>query len=215
MYAPPIAPDPSSRRAATVLVVDDDPRVARTVQRMLIAAGYHAPATVTDPSGLESALATTRPDLVLLDIDLGRGAPTGIELTARLPVNLPFVFMSAHADDQTLARAGERLPAGFVVKPFERLQLIAAVDIALATSRRASDRPLPVHDLPELAALTAREREVVALLMDNKRARAIARTLFLSEHTVRNHLRNIFVKLEVRSQQALLDLVSAATAKRR
>ncbi len=54
-------------------------------------------------------------------------------------------------------------------------------------------------------SLTRRERDVLALLLDGRRVASIARTLYLSEHTVRNHLKAIFRKLGAHSQTELLD----------
>jgi len=59
--------------------------------------------------------------------------------------------------------------------------------------------------MPELARLTRREREVLAMLLDGRRVASISRSLYLSEHTVRNHLKAIFRKLGTHSQTELLD----------
>jgi DNA-binding CsgD family transcriptional regulator len=59
--------------------------------------------------------------------------------------------------------------------------------------------------LQALGQLSAREREVLGLLLANYRTRSIARTLFISPHTVRNHLKAIFDKLGVHSQIELLE----------
>jgi DNA-binding CsgD family transcriptional regulator len=64
--------------------------------------------------------------------------------------------------------------------------------------------------VPGLSRLTTRELEIVTRLLDGERPPAIAETLFLSQSTVRNHLASVFAKLEVNSQQQLLDLFRAA-----
>jgi DNA-binding CsgD family transcriptional regulator len=59
----------------------------------------------------------------------------------------------------------------------------------------------------ELADLSVREREVVALLMAGERAPAIAKQLHISPHTVRNHLKSVFRKLGVGSQSELIQRI--------
>ncbi|MGA8295775.1 MAG: helix-turn-helix transcriptional regulator [Acidimicrobiales bacterium] len=72
-------------------------------------------------------------------------------------------------------------------------------------SQMRSD-PTPGFDLTsDVETLTRREREVLALLLDGRRVASISRTLYLSEHTVRNHLKAIFRKLDTHSQTELLD----------
>lgn len=189
-----------------ILVVDDDPSVAGMLRSALASAGHSVPEIVGRPEDLERALERVDPDLVLMDIDLGQGA-SGIDVAARIAPDVPVVFVSAHADPATLALAGARRPAGFVVKPFDAIQLRAAVEMALA--RGGSTVPPPASSLPPvegLGTLSAREREVLEQLLGHRRAPAIAKALFISQHTVRNHLKSIFAKLNVSSQQELLDL---------
>src|SRR5579862_8461784 len=71
-------------RMETVLVVDDEKRVAQSIQRTLTRQGYSVPEYVTRAADFDGALARVNPDLVLLDIDLSLGA-SGIELATRLP----------------------------------------------------------------------------------------------------------------------------------
>jgi DNA-binding NarL/FixJ family response regulator len=184
--------------------VDDDPTVAGALRAVLLAAGYAVPPVVHRAQEVPQALVDHAPSLVLMDIDLGE-AESGIDVAARMPAEIPVVFVSAHADPATLERARKRRPAGFVVKPFDALQLRAAVEMALERAPESASRPAGLPDFPELATLSARERQVLEQLLGHKRAPAIAKALFISQHTVRNHLKNIFAKLNVGSQQELLD----------
>jgi DNA-binding CsgD family transcriptional regulator len=70
---------------------------------------------------------------------------------------------------------------------------------------RLSDSPMHFEPVRWPDSLTRRERDVLALLLDGRRVSSIARTLYLSEHTVRNHLKAIFRKLGAHSQTELLD----------
>ncbi len=201
-----VGADSRDNTGATILVIDDEAAVGRVLQRTLEREGYRVPETVTRPEQLAGALDRVRPELVLLDINLGEGG-SGLELATRLPAGLPVVFCSAHSDRETLERAGALFPGGFVVKPIDRRQLAATLAMALASRR---PKPAVQADPPGLASLSAREREIVQQLLSHKRAPAIASSLFISQHTVRNHLKKIFAKLNVRSQQELLDVLTRA-----
>lgn len=81
-----------------------------------------------------------------------------------------------------------------------------------AASRRL--RGVSEPDVPGLSRLTTRERQIVSRLIDGHRPPGIARALFLSQSTVRNHLASVFRKLGVTSQEGLLELFRAAAAGR-
>lgn len=187
-------------RNAIILIVDDDVMLGTTIKRRLEAEGYRVPEVISRAQDFDAALARVNPDLVLLDIDLGDGK--GTELAKRIPPQTPFVFVSGHTDDSTLDEASARRPSGFVVKPFEPPQLLAAIEVAIVSAR--SKAPAVAPKLME--TLSAREREVLDQLLAHRRPPAIAKALFISQHTVRNHLKSIFAKLGVQSQQELLNL---------
>lgn len=224
-----------------VLVVDDEWIVAVDVQRTLRRNGYVVDEVVTAAPKALSVFDRVRPDLVLLDIDLG--APLdGLDIAARLRERsaVPIVFLSAHCDPPTLRRAMGTSPHGFVVKPFTEAQLLTAVQLALhqpensnqpATAaqqtleRIASLLSESGHMLagvpggarrPEVdAVLSTREREILDSLLSHQRVPGIARTLGISEHTVRNHLKSIYAKLGVHSQEELLDYVVRSSGRGR
>ncbi len=117
---------------SSVLVVEDDRVVSRDIQNLLRRAGYVVlGSAVTGEEAVALAL-ELKPDAILMDIRL-EGAMDGIEaakaITRQRPT--PVVFLTAYADDETLRRAGESEPFGYLIKPFEETQLKAAIEIAL------------------------------------------------------------------------------------
>jgi DNA-binding NarL/FixJ family response regulator len=90
-------------------------------------------------------------------------------------------------------------------------------ELSLATGQEAAEGKGPVRSgIGEaVASLSAREREVLRLFLSNYRVASIARTLFISPHTVRNHLKAIFRKFGVRSQVELLDVLRNGPAEDR
>jgi DNA-binding NarL/FixJ family response regulator len=142
------------------------------------------------------------------------------------------VFTSAHTDDATVARVKSVGASGFVVKPFSQSQIRVAIALALATRAAPPERvaahvekarqalaelaqvmgapttqeiAIRLRRDPRLAALSERENAVLQGLVEHRRVPAIAEHLGISAHTVRNHLKAVFAKFRVSSQQELLD----------
>lgn len=234
---------------ASILIVEDEWVVARDMQRCLEDAGYRVTGTASSREDALQQVEAAEPDLVLIDIVLGR--EDGIELAAELQErNVPFVYVTAHTDPETLARAKQTGPLGYVVKPFDDRQLRSTIELALHASeqrRKESETgelphvararvaalehgmqriadlvkelglvtPESGHHRPEveaiLAQLSSRERQIVELLLASRRVPGIAATLGISPHTVRNHLKAVFRKLGVHSQEELLELLRHAS----
>jgi len=124
--------DPSGAQPARILVVEDERIVARDLASALTELGYCVPETVATGEDAISRVRDLRPDLVLMDIRLP-GTVDGIRAAAsvRDELNIPVIFLSAHSDDETLRRAMQTGPVGYLVKPFSAPQLRCAVEIAL------------------------------------------------------------------------------------
>jgi len=149
------------REARHILVVEDEAVVAMELQRTLRHMGYEVPATAA--SGDEAVqLASERcPDLVLMDIRIA-GARDGIETAATLRerFGLPVVFLTAYADDETLARAKRTEPLGYLVKPVRDDELRSAIEVALY--RKEMENRLRVREHWFSATLQAIGDAVVA-----------------------------------------------------
>ncbi len=116
---------------ARILIVEDERIVARDIQATLRRLGYDVPAIASSyETALEKA-AELRPQLVLQDINIG-GTHDGIEtaLQLRAQFDIPVIFLTAYSDDETLSRAKTALPYGFLLKPFEERELVAAIEMA-------------------------------------------------------------------------------------
>lgn len=127
-----LASDASGVTPARILVVEDERIVARDLAGALTEMGYEVPATVaTGELAIEHAR-DLRPDLVLMDIRLP-GPIDGIQAASavREAHDIPVIFLTAHSDDETLRRAMQTEPVGYLVKPFFPPQLRCAIEIAL------------------------------------------------------------------------------------
>jgi PAS domain S-box-containing protein len=115
-----------------ILVVEDESIVALDVSYKLEEMGYPVCGSVASGEEAISEVARARPDLVLMDIKL-KGTMDGIQAVERIRARFdtPVVYLTAHADKLTVARAKETGPLGYVLKPFEIADLRPAIEIAL------------------------------------------------------------------------------------
>lgn len=222
-------------RPGRVLIVEDELVVLRDMRHMLTAAGYAVAAAASSGRAAAEWLARQTPDLALIDISLPEGPMAGLELAESLaPRRVPVLFVTAHSDGRVIARAKAAGPAGYLVKPFTRQQLVTAVSFALdrasavrpsgvaatiasiderldrLTAMLTPDAPAPMDlgaRVDAVPHLSARERDVLRLLVANRRVPQIAERLFISQHTVRSHLKAMFRKLDVRNQAELISRV--------
>ncbi len=122
------------------------------------------------------------------------------------------VLLHSNDDAQFAELRGCLEAAGHTVRPLPLAGEEKGGGYVLAIVPPQASAARPVFDAPWLPSLSAREREIAELLLAHKRVPAIARQLFISPHTVRNHLKKIFAKLGVGSQQQVLDLLTAGAA---
>jgi DNA-binding NarL/FixJ family response regulator len=201
-----------------VLLVDDQDLVRAGLRGILRTQfGFDIVGECADGSTVSTAVRTLAPDVVLMDVRMplvdGIAATRQLRAQAHAP---PVLALTTFDDDEVLAGMLRAGASGFVLKgvPAEDLQRAARVvaeggawlDPAvtarvLATYRSA---PPPVIPNPELATLTAREREVLTLIGEGKANAEIAAVLFVSEGTVKTHINHVFTKLRLRDRAAAI-----------
>ncbi|MFQ6108422.1 MAG: response regulator [Candidatus Aminicenantales bacterium] len=115
-----------------VLVVEDEHLVAQDIQYMLEGLGYEVIAAVSSGEEALEKTAEALPDLILMDIVL-KGGMDGITAAHKIweDFKIPFIYVTAFADENTLARAKVTRPFGYLHKPFEERELQSAIEIAL------------------------------------------------------------------------------------
>ena len=191
----------------TVLVVDDHPVVRAGLVALLgTRPGIEVVGQASDTAGALSGYGRERPDVVLMDLQLG--ADDGVTATRRLRERDPdarVLILTTYDTDADIVAAIEAGACGYLLKDASPDALGAAVEAAArgetvfapAVAGRLARRVVAPPD-----DLTDREREVVALLADGLTNRQIARRLFLSEATVKTHLVHVFAKLNVDNRTA-------------
>jgi len=197
----------------SILVVEDEPLIAEDLADLCTRAGYRVAGIA---HGVDRALLLAermRPALALVDVNLGESVD-GVTLAERFQKDfgLPFVFVTSYVDRTTLERAGRLAPLGYIVKPFIPAQVTSAVEVALAQLGRFAPREFDAAALnrPGIPAVSDREAEVLGCIWRGLDTRGTARALFVSENTVKYHLKNLYGKFEVNTRVGLLRALQAA-----
>src|SRR5690606_13517625 len=121
---------------------------------------------------------------------------------------IPFIYITAFADKETLDRAKSTLPYGYIVKPFKERAVISAIEMAVYRHAVSFNPDLPAAAWPTTSfALTPGERQVLAGIWAGQTNQHISEALGISLNTVKTHLKNIFVKLDVRTRTEALVLL--------
>jgi FixJ family two-component response regulator len=192
----------------TVYIVDDDASV-RDALSLLLSLRGHSTATFASAEGFLSALQPDWRGCAVIDIRMP--GMSGLELQqalrARAPT-LPVIVITSHGDVATARQAFLAAAVDFIEKPFDGDQLVAAIESALTASRparRAHEQGAASR--PGFAQLSAREREVMSLMVEGLHNRKIAETLGISPRTVEVHKARVMEKLGVRTLVELVRLV--------
>ncbi len=217
----------SASMAVTVLIADDHPLTRDALASLLEGNGFDVVGEAGDGRQAVERARVLQPDLVLLDLSMPDldGLAALPELRAAAADSAVVVLTASGTEDNLLAaiRAGA---AGYLLKtePPERLveflRGVARGEAALSGSvaTRLLDRVREGREheggIPDRIAelLSAREVEVLLLLDDHLATDEIATRLFISEHTVRSHVKSLLHKLGVSSRREALDALASARA---
>jgi FixJ family two-component response regulator len=197
--------------AATVHLVDDDPAFLTAMGRYLRAAGF---AVASFASGAELLSQVTKQTRGCVVADLAMPGLSGLELQAMLAerdVAMPMVFLTGHADIPSSVRAMRSGAIDFLEKLAPKEQLVTAIGRALERDAETYAARLRMEERRQrLAALTCREREVLAWVVRGKMNKQIAAVLGIHERTVKLHRTAITTKLGVHAVAQLAILASEA-----
>jgi FixJ family two-component response regulator len=194
----------------TVYVVDDDASVRDALGNLFRSVGLRVEVFGSAHEFLQRKL----PDVascLILDIRLPRlsGLDFQVEL-AKAGIHIPIIFMTGHGDIPMTVRAMKAGAVDFLTKPFRDQDMLDAVTAAIERDRNSRNEANILSDLrARFGALTAREREVMALVTAGLMNKQVAAEIGIAEITVKIYRGQIMRKMAAKS---LADLVKMAQA---
>jgi DNA-binding NarL/FixJ family response regulator len=211
--------------AERILLVDDHPLTRSALAGLLTQHGFDVVGEASDGEEAIEAAARLQPDLILLDLSMpGLDGLSALPRLREAASECEVVVLTASGTEENLLGAIRGGAAGYLLKsePPERivdfLRGVAQGEAALSGAvarrlleqvREGGGRSSGVPD-SIATALSARELEVLLLLDDHLATDEIAKRLFISEHTVRSHVKSLLRKLGVSSRREALEALSIA-----
>jgi FixJ family two-component response regulator len=190
-----------------VYVVDDDCRVRESLSALLSSYDLHV-VTFGTAAGYLACPKPDTPGCLVLDVELPD--INGLELQAHLGQagHPPIVFVTGHGDVPGSVRAMKAGAVDFLTKPFRQEHLLRAIHAALAQDRSSRQKRADLAEWHQrLSTLTAREREVLPLIVSGLLNKQAAAQLGISEVTLQIHRSHVMRKMGAAS---LADLVRIA-----
>ena len=198
----------STQAGATVFIVDDDADVRLSIQRLLRTVGLRAELFATAQDFLLRNI-PDGPSCLVLDVRLPEVG--GLEVQHKLAaagINIPIIFVTAHGDIPMSVKAMKSGAVEFLTKPFRDQDLLDAIQQALKRDQLARRQQSELAELHERhKSLTAREREVMELMVSGMQTKQIATAIGTSEVTAAVHRGNVMRKMHASSPAELGSMV--------
>jgi len=207
---PPGGPQPDAGAPVTIVLIDDHAIVRQGLRSLLDR--EHDLQVVGEASSPGETLAVverTRPAMVLLDMKLSPASDSdGLSLCAQLTKRYPalgVLVLSTFVDDALVVAAVQHGACGYVVKDVDVVELVRAIRLVATNgsafdSRSAAAMMRSIHAPQARSVLTDRELSVLRLVARGLSNRSIGARLYLSETTVKFHVRNVMRKLDATSR---------------
>jgi FixJ family two-component response regulator len=198
-----------------VFIVDDDPSMREAVQDLIASVGLEARGFASPLEFLEAVRPDT-PACLVLDVRLpGSSGLNFQQQLVQAGILIPVIFITGHGDIPMSVRAIKAGAVEFLTKPFHDQELLDAINAGIERNRAQRREAAVMDDLRQrFAALTPREREIMALVILGRMNKQIAGELGVSEVTVKVHRGQIMRKMRAKSLPELVrmgDVLRLAT----
>jgi FixJ family two-component response regulator len=194
----------SAADEAIVFIIDDDARMRAAMERLLKSVGLHAEAFGT-PQEFLRRKTLDNPSCLVLDVRLP--GMSGLDVQRKLidsGIHMPIIFISGHGDIPMTVKAMKSGAVEFLTKPFRDQDLLDAIQQALELENESRQQQHEIQKLKDrYETLTAREREVMGLLVSGMLTKQIASRLGTSEITAQVHRGQVMRKMQANSPAEL------------
>ena len=195
----------TAQDVSTVFIVDDDADVRESLQELLESVGLHSQAFGTAQEFLAVGRSDS-PSCLILDVRLP--GISGLDLQHELKkgrINIPIIFLTAHADVPMSVRAMKSGAVEFLTKPFRHQDLLDAVQRSLTRARMLRERERELTELRHRCErLSVREREVMNRVVSGMLNKQVAAELGASEATVKMYRSQVMKKMQAKSLPELV-----------
>ena len=193
-----------------VLIIEDEPIIAQDIVYFLGNIDFQSIGVAYSSIKALDYLANRNPDIVLLDITI-KGEMDGIDIAKIIneKYKIPFIYLTSHTDKGTIERAKPTLPYGYIVKPFDEADLLTSIEMAVYrhAQQHLSDHPtLEVLNKRIPTELTQKEYEILEDVCQGFTNKQMAEKNFISINTIKYHLKNIFLKMDVQNRSSAIAL---------
>ena len=191
-----------------IFIVDDDASVREGVSNLLESVGFRAQ-VFPSTEEFQSAARPEVPSCLLLDVRLpGVSGLEFQEMLARAGISIPIIFITAHGDVPMTSRAMKGGAIDFLMKPFQKEELLEAIQRGLERDRRRREEQAELSLLQaRFDELTAREGEVLELVGAGLTNKEAAAKLGISEVTIKMHRGQVMRKMKAASLAELVRML--------
>ena len=196
-----------SEQHPVIVVIDDDPSMRKALENLFKSVGFEVE-LFASPQEVLASERPDRPGCIVLDVRFpGR---SGLDMQRDLTqsdAHLPVIFITGYGDIPMSVRAMKAGAVEFLTKPFRDQDLLDAVGTALEKDRTRRSGEMRLSELrTRYGTLTARERQVMSLVVAGRLNKQIAGELGVSEMTVKMHRRQVMRKMQAAGVAQLVRL---------